>query len=48
MLVHLAYYTGWGNAMAAVGPLSEVFAKRGFGSEKLPPEVPRAPELAVV
>lgn len=44
-LVHLAYYTGWGNAMAAVGPVSEVFARRGIGSDKLPPETPQALRL---
>src|SRR3954464_3665794 len=36
-IVHLAYYSGWGNAMAAVGPVGEVFAKRGIGRDQLPP-----------
>jgi 4-carboxymuconolactone decarboxylase len=40
-IVHLAYYSGWGNAMAAVGPVSEVFAKRGIDKDELPPEVPQ-------
>jgi 4-carboxymuconolactone decarboxylase len=41
-IVHLAYYSGWGNAMATVGPVSEVFARRGIGSDQLPKEVPPA------
>lgn len=39
-IVHLAYYSGWGRAMAAVGPVSEVFAKRGIGKDQLPAERP--------
>ena len=39
-LLHLAYYTGWGNAMAAVGPVSEVFKRRGIGPDQLPQVVP--------
>src|SRR4051794_40593946 len=27
MIVHLAYYSGWGNAMSAIAPISEVFSK---------------------
>jgi 4-carboxymuconolactone decarboxylase len=41
-IVHLAYYSGWGNAMATIGPVSEVFAKRGIGRDQLPTEVPQA------
>ena len=40
-IVHLAYYSGWGSAMAAVGPVGEVFAKRGIGVDQLPREVPQ-------
>lgn len=40
-VAHLAYYSGWGSAMAAVGPLGEVFAKRGTGRDQLPQETPR-------
>jgi 4-carboxymuconolactone decarboxylase len=40
-IVHLAYYSGWGNAMAAVGPVGDVFAKRGIGRDQLPAEVPQ-------
>jgi 4-carboxymuconolactone decarboxylase len=42
-ITHLAYYSGWGNAMAAIGPVSEVFAKRGIGRDQLPAEVPPQP-----
>ena len=41
-IVHLAYYSGWGNAMATIGPVSEVFAKRGIGRDQLPTEGPQA------
>jgi 4-carboxymuconolactone decarboxylase len=39
-IVHLAYYSGWGNAMAAVGPVGEVFARRGIGTDQLPRNTP--------
>jgi 4-carboxymuconolactone decarboxylase len=39
-ITHLAYYTGWGNAMAAVGPVREVFEKRKIGADQLPSETP--------
>lgn len=39
-ITHLAYYSGWGNAMAAVGPVGEVFARRGIGADQLPAETP--------
>ena len=41
VITHLAYYSGWGNAMAAVGPVSEVFARRGIRADQLSPEHPR-------
>jgi len=40
-ILHLAYYSGWGKAMAAVGPVGEVFARRGLGPDQLPAEPPR-------
>lgn len=40
IITHLAYYSGWGNAMAAVGPVGEVFAKHHIGADQLPPETP--------
>jgi 4-carboxymuconolactone decarboxylase len=36
MITHLAFYTGWPNAISAVGVAKEVFAKRG-----IPDEAPR-------
>ncbi len=42
-IVHLAYYAGWGDAMAAIGPVGEVFARRGIGVDQLPQET--APHL---
>lgn len=39
-ITHLAYYSGWGNAMAAVGPVGEIFAKRKIGADQLPVEKP--------
>lgn len=39
--LHLAYYSGWGNALAAIAPLSAVFSKRGIGREQLADEAPR-------
>jgi 4-carboxymuconolactone decarboxylase len=38
IITHLAYYAGWGNAMAAIAPASEVFNKRGIGAGQLPSE----------
>jgi 4-carboxymuconolactone decarboxylase len=40
-ITHLAYYSGWGNAMAAIGPVGEVFEKRGIGADQLPDEEPQ-------
>ena len=37
---HLAFYSGWPNAMAAVPALKEVFAQRGIGPEHLPESSP--------
>lgn len=37
MITHLAFYTGWGRAMAAVGPVRDVFAARHVRSQDLPP-----------
>lgn len=35
LVTHLAFYTGWGNAMAAVPPVQEAFARRGIGADQL-------------
>lgn len=36
-ITHLAYYSGWTNAFAAIGPARDVFARRGIGPDQLPP-----------
>lgn len=40
ILAHLAFYSGWGNANAAVAILQEVFAERGIGPDRLPKASP--------
>jgi 4-carboxymuconolactone decarboxylase len=37
VITHLAFYSGWANAMSAVAIATDVFAKRGIGSDQLPP-----------
>lgn len=37
IITHLAFYSGWGNAMSAVAVAKGVFRKRGVGPEQLPP-----------
>jgi len=37
IITHLAFYSGWENAMLAVLIAKEVFRKRGISSESLPP-----------
>ena len=34
-ITHLAYYSGWGKAMAAIGPISEVFDRHGVSADQL-------------
>lgn len=36
IITHLAFYSGWGNAMSAVAATKDVFAKRGIGADRLP------------
>jgi 4-carboxymuconolactone decarboxylase len=36
IITHLAFYAGWGNAFAAVGPAKDVFAQRGIGADQIP------------
>ncbi|OCX26018.1 MULTISPECIES: carboxymuconolactone decarboxylase family protein [Bradyrhizobium] len=36
IITHLAFYTGWGNAMAAVAVAKDVFAARNIGAAELP------------
>ena len=35
MITHLAFYSGWGNAMSAVAVVKDVFAQRGIKAEEL-------------
>jgi len=37
IITHLAFYSGWSNAMSAVTVAKDVFGKRGIGSDQLPP-----------
>jgi 4-carboxymuconolactone decarboxylase len=37
IITHLAFYSGWPNAMAAVSVAKEIFRQRGIGSDQLPP-----------
>jgi 4-carboxymuconolactone decarboxylase len=36
LITHLAFYAGWGNAMAAVAVAKDVFAQRHIGADQLP------------
>jgi 4-carboxymuconolactone decarboxylase len=40
IITHLAFYSGWGNAMSAVAVAKEVFAKRQIGTDQLPQASP--------
>lgn len=40
IITHLAFYSGWENAMAAAAAAKPVFARRGIGSDQLPPVSP--------
>ena len=40
IITHLAFYSGWGNAMAAVAVAKEVFEGRGIGAGQLPSASP--------
>jgi 4-carboxymuconolactone decarboxylase len=40
LMTHLAFYTGWGNALAAVAPLKASFDAHGVSQERLPPARP--------
>ena len=37
IITHLAFYSGWGNAMWAIAVATEVFGKRGITLDQLPP-----------
>jgi 4-carboxymuconolactone decarboxylase len=40
LITHLAFYSGWGNAMAAIAVAKDVFAQREIGTDQLPPVSP--------
>jgi len=40
IITHLAFYSGWGNAMSAAGVVKEVFCEREIGADQLPPASP--------
>jgi 4-carboxymuconolactone decarboxylase len=40
IITHLAFYSGWANAMAAVAVAKDVFAERNIGSDQLPATSP--------
>jgi 4-carboxymuconolactone decarboxylase len=37
IITHLAFYAGWGNAMAAVSVAKDIFRQRSIGIDQLPP-----------
>ena len=37
LITHLAFYSGWGNALSAVAIAKDVFAQRGIEGSQLPP-----------
>ena len=40
IITHLAFYAGWGNAMAAIPVAKDAFAARKITADQLPPESP--------
>jgi 4-carboxymuconolactone decarboxylase len=40
IVTHLAFYSGWPNALAAVAILEGIFEQRGIGTDQLPPVSP--------
>ncbi|MGA0598364.1 carboxymuconolactone decarboxylase family protein [Enterovirga sp. CN4-39] len=40
IVTHLAFYSGWANATAAIPHVKDAFAKRGFDPDQLPKAVP--------
>jgi 4-carboxymuconolactone decarboxylase len=40
IITHLAFYSGWANAMSAVAIAKDIFAARGIGADQLPPASP--------
>lgn len=40
IITHLAFYSGWANAMSAVAVAKDIFAQRGIGVDQLPAASP--------
>ena len=40
IITHLAFYSGWGNAISAVAVAKDVFVQRKIGADQLPPALP--------
>lgn len=40
VITHLAFYSGWGNAMAAVSAAKDVFRQRGIGADQIASALP--------
>jgi 4-carboxymuconolactone decarboxylase len=40
IITHLAFYSGWSNAMSAVAVTKDIFAERGIGADQLPAASP--------
>lgn len=41
IITHLAFYSGWANAMVAVAAAKDVFAERRISADRLPPASPQ-------
>src|SRR5260221_7740387 len=41
IVTHLAFYSGLGNAHAAIAVVKEIFAERGIGIDQIPPASPK-------
>ena len=41
IITHLAFYSGWANAMSAASVAKDVFARRKIGIDQLPPASPK-------
>src|SRR6266568_3147793 len=41
IITHLAFYSGWANAISAVAVAKDVFARRGIGADQLPAASPQ-------
>ena len=41
IITHLAFYSGWANAMSAIAVTKDVFGQRGIGADRLPAASPR-------